>query len=161
MDEKERKEKLLESELNKAKFLNMIHETSVGALPKLVDDVNKQAGRSRKYSHELSEDLSDSINSIRSLSKNNLSLIAKNESFLSVNPNVKHLKNLSDLETTILILIELCFSTKEISELLNTTPSRVRAIKAKLRDKIFSLKELPFDPEKTFLIFSKDTNHKS
>jgi len=151
----------LQTELKKARFVNLIHETSVGALPKLVDDVNKHASRTRKFSSELSDDLNDTINNIRSFSKNNLSAIAQSETFLSANPNVKCLTSLSDLEIIILILVDLKFSTKEISDLLNNTQASVRAIKTKIKDKILATENLPFDPEITFRIFSKDQNHRN
>jgi tetratricopeptide (TPR) repeat protein len=159
LEESDKRNNTMEKELNKARFVNLIHETSAGVLPKLVEDVNKNANRSRKFSSELSEDLSSSINNLRSLSKNNLSAIAQSDDFLSANPYVKYLTSLSDLETIILILVELKFCTKEISEQLNTTQARVRAIKAKIRDKILATEGLPFDPFSTFLILKKEQNN--
>ncbi len=151
---------ILDDELKKTKFINLLHETLVGALPKLIDDVNKQANRSRKFSSELSDDLNDSINSVRSHTKSNLSVITHSKAFLIANPNVKHLFSLSDMEIIILVLFDLKFSSKEIADLLNTTQSSVRAIKARIKEKILSTEGLPFDPESTFLIFSKDQNQR-
>ncbi|MFA5848554.1 MAG: tetratricopeptide repeat protein [Bacteroidales bacterium] len=160
MEDKDKQSSAIEAELKRSRFINLIHETSVGALPKLVDDVNRHANRSRKFSSELSDDLNDSINNIRSFSKNNLSAIAQNESFLAANPNVKYLTSLSDLEIVILILVDLKFSTKEISDLLNNTPASVRAIKTRIKEKILAMGGLPFNPQNTFLIFSKEQNHR-
>ncbi len=161
MKDKDKQSAAIEAELKRSRFINLIHETSVGALPKLVDDVNKHANRSRKFSSELSDDLNDSINSIRSFSKNNLSAIAQNDSFLAANPNVKYLTSLSDLEIVILILVDLKFGTKEISDLLNNTQASVRAIKTRIKEKILATEGLPFNPQNTFLIFSKEQNHRS
>jgi len=160
MEDKEKQSAAIEAELKRSRFINLIHETSVGALPKLVDDVNRHANRSRKYSSELSDDLNDSINNIRSFSKSNLSAIAQNDSFLAANPNVKYLSSLSDLEIVILILVDLKFGTKEISDLLNNTPASVRAIKTRIKEKILATEGLPFNPQNTFLIFSKEQNHR-
>jgi len=160
MEDKDKQRSAIEAELKRSRFINLIHETSVGALPKLVDDVNRHANRSRKFSSELSDDLNDSINNIRSFSKNNLSAIAQNESFLAANPNVKYLTSLSDLEIVILILVDLKFSTKEISDLLNNTTASVRAIKTRIKEKILATEGLPFNPQSTFLIFSKEQNHR-
>lgn len=151
----------LDGELKKTKFIKLLHETLVGALPKLIDDVNKQASRSRKFSREVSDDLNDSISNVRSLTKNNLSAITHSKAFLTANPNVKYLNSLSDMEIIILVLFDLKFSSKEIADLLNTTQSSVRAIKARIKEKILSTEGLPFDPESTFLIFSKDQNQRN
>ncbi|OFY39418.1 MAG: hypothetical protein A2X18_04810 [Bacteroidetes bacterium GWF2_40_14] len=160
MEDKDKQSAAIEAELKRSRFINLIHETSVGVLPKLVDDVNKHANRSRKFSSELSDDLNDSINNIRTFSKNNLSAIAQSETFLAANPNVKYLTSLSDLEIIILILVDLKFSTKEISDLLNNTQASVRAIKTRIKDKILTTEGLPFNPQNTFLIFSKEQNHR-
>ncbi len=151
----------LDDELKKTKFIKLLHETLVGALPRFIDDINKQASRSRKYSHELSDDLNSSINSIRSHTKSNFSAITHTKSFLIANPNVKYLISLSDMEIIILVLFDLKFNSKEIADLLNTTQSSVRAIKTRIKEKILLTEGLPFNPENTFRIFSKDQNQRS
>jgi tetratricopeptide (TPR) repeat protein len=150
----------LKDQLTRTNFINLIHETTVEALPRLVDDINKHANRSRKFSSELSDDLNDTLNSIRSLSKDNLSVIAHSENFISANPNVKYLTTLSDMEIVILILFDLKFSSKEISELLSNSQSSVRSMKTKIKRKIHAMEGLPYDPINTFSIFSKDYNHR-
>ena len=151
----------LDDELKKTKFIKLLHETLVGALPRFIDDINKQASRSRKYSHELSDDLNSSINSIRSHAKSNFSAITHSKAFLIANQNVKYLISLSDMEIIILVLFDLKFNSKEIADLLNTTQSSVRAIKTRIKEKILLTEGLPFNPENTFLIFSKDQNQRS
>ncbi len=155
------KSKVLENELKRTNLINKLRETSGEALPKLVVDVNKHANRSRKFSNELSDDLNETLTTLRSLSKDKLSEIARSESFISANPNIKYLSTLSDMEIVVLILFDLKFSPKEISELLNNTQSSVRAIKARIKEKILTTKNLPFEPENTFLIFNKEPNHRS
>jgi len=150
----------LEGELKRTNFISQLRETSVEALPKLVDDVNKHANRSRKFSSELSDDINDTLNSIRSLSKDNLSVLAHSDNFVSANPNVKYLTTLSDMEIIVLILFDLKFSSKEISELLSNSQSSVRAMKARIKGKILAIEGLPYDPKITFNIFSKDLNHR-
>jgi len=151
----------LDDELKKTKFIKLLHETLVGALPRFIDDINKQASRSRKYSHELSDDLNSSINSIRSHAKSTFSAITHSKAFLIANPNVKYLISLSDMEIIILVLFDLKFNSKEIADLLNTTQSSVRAIKTRIKEKILLTEGLPFNPENTFRIFSKDQNQRS
>jgi tetratricopeptide (TPR) repeat protein len=155
------KSKVLESKLKRTNLINKLRETSGEALPKLVVDLNKHANRSRKFSNELSDDLNETLTTLRSLSKDKLSEVANSDSFISANPNIKYLPTLSDMEIVVLILFDLKFSPKEISELLNNTQSSVRAIKARIKEKILSTKNLPFDPESTFLIFRKEPNHRS
>ncbi len=159
-EEYKKKIVILEGELKRTNFISQLLETSVGALPKLVDDVNKHANRSRKFSSELSDDMNDTLNSIRSLSKDNLSVLAHSDNFISANPNVKYLTTLSDMEIVILILFDLKFSSKEISELLSNSQSSVRAMKTRIKGKILAIDDLPYDPKITFNIFSKDQNHR-
>ncbi len=150
----------LKGQLTRTNFINQIHETTIEALPRLVDDINKHANRSRKFSSELSDDINDSLNNIRSLSKDNLSVLAHSENFISANPNVKYLTTLSDMEIVVLILYDLKFSSKEISELLSNSQSSVRSMKTRIKGKILAIEGLPFDPINTFSIFSKDHNHR-
>lgn len=145
----------LKYDQNRLNLIKILQENSVKSLPKLIEDVTKIANKCRKLSGILADELIDSLNSIRAISKSNISELAQNESFLSVNQNLKFLTSLSDLEIVILILVELKFNTKEISELLNNSEASVRAIKTKIKDKILSTKGLPFNPESSFLIFSK------
>jgi len=155
-----KKIEILEDELKRSNFISQLRETSVGALPKLVDDINKHANRSRKFSSELSDDMNDTLNNIRSLSKDNLSVLAHSDNFVSTNPNVKYLTTLSDMEIIVLILFDLKFSSKEISELLSNSQSSVRSMKARIKGKILAIEGLPYDPKITFSIFSKDHNHR-
>jgi len=150
----------LKGQLIRTNFINQIHETTIEALPRLVDDINKHANRSRKFSSELSDDMNDSLNNIRSLSKDNLSVLAHSENFISANPNVKYLTTLSDMEIVVLILYDLKFSSKEISELLSNSQSSVRSMKTRIKGKILAMEGLPYDPINTFSIFSKDHNHR-
>ncbi len=149
----------LEAELNRVKSINLVHEASAGALPKLVEEAYNHASKTRRYSKELSDDLKNAIDNIKTLSKNNVSNIANNEEFLSVCPNVRYITNLSDLETVILVLVELNFNNKDIAELLNNSQASIRAIKTKIKEKILSSKGLPFNPEIAFSIFEKSATH--
>ncbi|MEN6618801.1 MAG: hypothetical protein ABFC28_04810 [Rikenellaceae bacterium] len=145
-----------ETELKESWFINEVQKVSAGLLPKFIEDVNIQANRSRKFSKELSEDLNKSIDEIRTLSKNKFAAIVRKEAFLSLNPNLKYFRDLSDLEKITLALVEYDYSTQEIADILCTSTSSIRATKTKIRDKITGVENLPFDPRSVFKIFEKE-----
>jgi len=142
-----------ETELKRAWFLNELLKASVVLLPQFIEDVNKEAAKSRKISKDLFDNLNNSIDNIKTLSRNKITAITKNEAFRSLNPNIEYLTDLSDFEKIILLLIDYNYSVPEISELLNTSQSSIRSIKTKIKEKILATKDLPFDPSTTFSIF--------
>lgn len=143
----------VETELKKAWFLNELLKASAALLPQFVDDVNREAVRGRKISKEIADNLNSSIDNIRTLSRNRITAIAKNDAFRSINTNLDYFPDLSDFEKIILILIDYNYSVLEISELLNSSPSSIRSIKTKIKEKILATEKLPFDPKITFSIF--------
>lgn len=142
-----------ETELKRAWFLNELLKASAVLLPQFIEDVNKEAAKSRKISKDLFDNLNNSIDNIKTLSRNKITAITKNEAFRSLNPNIEYLTDLSDFEKIILLLIDYNYSVPEISELLNTSQSSIRSIKTKIKEKILATKDLPFDPSTTFSIF--------
>lgn len=142
-----------ETELKRAWFLNELLKASAVLLPQFIEGVNKEAAKSRKISKDLFDNLNSSIDNIKTLSRNKITAITKNEAFRSLNPNIEYLTDLSDFEKIILLLIDYNYSVPEISELLNTSQSSIRSIKTKIKEKILATKDLPFDPSTTFSIF--------
>lgn len=142
-----------ETELKRAWFLNELLKASVVLLPQFIEDVNKEAAKSRKISKDLFDNLNNSIDNIKTLSRNKITAITKNKAFRSLNTNIEYLTDLSDFEKIILLLIDYNYSVPEISELLNTSQSSIRSIKTKIKEKILATKDLPFDPSTTFSIF--------
>ncbi len=144
------------NELKRSWFINEVQKISADLLPRFIEDVNKHANRSRKLSKEISDELNKSIDEVKSAARNKLTAIVRNETFLTLNPSLKYLQDLSDLEKIIVGLIEYDYTTQDIADLLNTTPSSIRATKTKIREKIFYMKNLS-DTEKTALkIFEKE-----
>ncbi|MFA5850918.1 MAG: hypothetical protein WC833_13690 [Bacteroidales bacterium] len=144
------------NELKRSWFINEVQKISADLLPRFIEDVNKQATRSRKQSKEVSDELNKSIENIKTTARNKLTAIVRNETFMTLNPNLKHLQDLSDLEKIILALIEYDYTTQDIADLLNTTPSSIRASKTKIREKVLSMENLSSDAKTSLKIFEKE-----
>ncbi len=148
----ERQKYCAEAELKKAWFLNELLKASASLLPQFVENINKEAARDRKISKEISENLNSAIDNVRAMSRNKMTAITKNDNFRSLNPNLDYLPDLSDLEKIILLLMDYNFSVQEISDLINSSPSSIRSIKTKIKEKILATEGLPFDPKTAFSI---------
>ncbi len=144
------------NELRRSWFINEVQKISADLLPRFIEEVNKQANRSRKQSKEVSDDLNKSIDEVKSSARNKLAAIARNETFMTLNPNLKYLQDLSDLEKIILALIEYDYTTQDIADLLNTTPSSIRATKTKIREKILCMTNLSNSAKTALKIFEKE-----
>jgi DNA-binding NarL/FixJ family response regulator len=143
----------IDTDIKRAWLINEVQKVSTGLLPILLEEVSKEATRSRKVSKEVFDNLNNSVENIRNQSRNRITTIAKNETFGILNPNLDYLTELSDFEKIILVLIDFNYSVQEIAELLNTSPSSIRSIKTKIKEKILASDDLPFDPIATFSIF--------
>ena len=146
---------------NKIWLLNEILKVTAGLMPQFIEDIGLEATRSKKISRDVYDSLNYSVDNLRTICKNKLSEIAKSEKFLSNYPELAYLTELSTYEKIILVLINYGFSSGEIAEMLTVTPGSIRSIKAKIKEKILSAKDLPYNPIVTFLIFNKDQNHNS
>jgi len=144
------------NELKRSWFINEVQKISAELLPRFIEDVNKHASRSRKQSKEISDELNKSIDDVKSAVRNKLTAIVRNETFMTLNPSLKYLQDLSDLEKTIVALIEYGYTTQDIADLLNTSTSNIRATKTKIRDKISALENLSNDTKTALKIFEKE-----
>ena len=142
-----------EDELRRSWLVNELLKSSAGLFPQLMEDVNREAARSRKISKEVFDNLNDTVDNIKTLSRQRLSAITKSENFKALNSNIEYLVTLSDFEKIELLLIECDFSSQEIAELLSTTQASVRSVKTRIKEKIMAMEGLPFDPQTTFSIF--------
>ncbi|OFY44322.1 MAG: hypothetical protein A2X18_01570 [Bacteroidetes bacterium GWF2_40_14] len=145
-----------ENELKRSWFINEVQKISADLLPRFIEDVNRQATRSRKHSKEISDELNKSIEDVKSSARNKLTAIVRNETFMTLNPSLKYLQDLSDLEKTIVTLIEYGYTTQDMADLLNTSTSNIRATKTKIRDKISALENLSNDTKTALKIFEKE-----
>lgn len=142
-----------EDELRRSWLVNELLKSSAGLFPQFMEDVNREAARSRKISKEVFDNLNDTVDNIKTLSRQRLSAITKSENFKALNSNIEYLVTLSDFEKIELLLIECDFSSQEIAELLSTTQASVRSVKTRIKEKIMAMEGLPFDPQTTFSIF--------
>jgi len=149
----EKKLSSIDAELKRVWLICEVQKVSTGLLPLFLEEIGKEAARSRKVSKEMFDNLNHSIDNVRTQSRNKITTIAKKETFGSLNPRLELFTELSDFEKIILVLIDYNYSVQEIAELLNTTPPSIRSIKTKIKEKILATEGLPFDPSTTFSIF--------
>jgi len=146
----------MDANQNKIWFMNEILKVTAGLMPQFIEEIGIEATRSKKVSREIYDSLNHTVDNLRAVCKNKLLDITKNEKFLSSNPALEYLKDLSAYEKIILVLYNYGYSTREISEILTVAPGSIRSIKAKIKEKILTTNDLPYDPNKTFVIFNKD-----
>ncbi|MEN6554352.1 MAG: hypothetical protein ABFC34_15880 [Methanobacterium sp.] len=127
---------ILEQELKKCRLINELMQIPAELLTEFTDDIYKQASKSRKISKELSDDLNKSIDNMKSKSKRKLSIIANGDWLLKDNPNLIYIPELSDMEKIIFILKNYSYSSQDIAKILGTSSPRIRAVNAKLKEKI-------------------------
>jgi hypothetical protein len=127
-----------EQELKKCRRLNELWLIPAELLVEFTDDVYNQTCKNRKISPELFENINKSIDNIKSKTKNKYSIIANDERLFKDNPNLKYIPELSDMEKLILILKDYGYSSQDISKFLSSSPPRIRAVNAKLKEKISS-----------------------
>lgn len=142
-----------EDELRRSWLVNELLKSSAGLFPQFMEDVNREAARSRKISKEVFDNLNETVDNIKTLSRQRIASITKSENFRALNSNIEYLTTLSDFEKIELMLIECEFSSQEIAELLSTTQASVRSVKTRIKEKIMAMEGLPFDPQTTFSIF--------
>ena len=127
-----------EQELKKCRLLNELLLIPAELLVEFTDDVYNQTCKNRKISPELFENINKSIDNIKSKTKNKYSIIANDERLFKDNPNLKYIPELSDMEKLILILKDYGYSSQDIAKFLCSSPPRIRAVNAKLKEKISS-----------------------
>ncbi len=88
----------IDTDIKRAWLINEVQKVSTGLLPILLEEVSKEATRSRKVSKEVFDNLNNSVENIRNQSRNRITTIAKNETFGTLNPDLDYLTELTDFE---------------------------------------------------------------
>lgn len=140
----ENQNKVDDQELKKYRLINELLLISAEQLVEFTDNVYNQAFKNRKISPELFETINKSIDNIKSKTKSKYSIIANDERLFKDNPNLKYIPELSDTEKLILVLKDYGYSSQDIAKFLSSSPPRIRAVNAKLKEKI-SIKESSLD----------------
>lgn len=109
---------------------------SAAALPAFTENVNKLSSKNIKLSTELYEDFQSAIDNVKNQQKNGISVIVNNAEFEKQYPYIKNLSVLSAQEKLVLILYEENFKTHEIALFLGIGNNAVRAVKAKVKNKL-------------------------
>lgn len=134
----ENQNKIDEQELKKYRLINELMLIPAELLVEFTDDVYNQTCKNRKISPELFETINKSIDNIKSKTKSKYSIIANDERLFKDNPNLKYIPELSDMEKLILMLKDYGYSSQDIAKFLSSSPPRIRAVNAKLKEKISS-----------------------
>lgn len=134
----ENQNKIDEQELKKCRLINELLLIPAELLVEFTEDVYNQACKNRKISPELFENVNKSIDIIKSKTKSKYSIIANDERLFKDNPNLKYIPELSDMEKLILMLKDYGYSSLDIAKFLCSSPPRIRAVNAKLKEKISS-----------------------
>lgn len=123
-------------ELKKYRLINELLLIPAELLVEFSEDIYNQACKNRKASPELFEAVNKSIDNIKSKTKSMYSVIANDDSLYKDNPNLKDIPEFSDLEKLIFTLKVYGYSSQEIARFLCSSPPRIRAINAKLKEKV-------------------------
>ncbi len=132
----EMQNEILKQELKKCRFINELLQIPAELFTEFTDNINIQTLKYRKVSKELFDNLNKLIDTTKSKLKNKLSIISNSEILKQNNPSLNYIPELSDQERLIFVLIEYGYSTHDIANFLSTSSPRIRALKAKLKEKI-------------------------
>lgn len=142
-----------ENEVSKMKFVNELNEMSIGLLNQLMRSVSIEADRSRAGASDTADRLVQCISQTKKSSKERIAEIVQNN-FISDYPNLQYLSNLTDFEKVVFVLLDNGYSIREVAALLDRTQSCISGEKSKIKEKILSRQDLPFDPKVMFSIFN-------
>lgn len=145
--------KKVEEEVNKMRFVNELSEVSVGLLHQLMQNVSIEADRSRSGATDTAARLDKCITLSKKTTKEKYAGIVQ-RNFIANYPNMEYISNLTDFEKVVFILLDNGYSVKQIAMLLDRTQSCISGEKSKIKDKILSRPDLPFDPREKFSIFN-------
>ncbi|MDD2214987.1 MAG: hypothetical protein PHE41_00210 [Eubacteriales bacterium] len=127
-------------ELDNTSLQNQLLKHSAEMLPKFTDKVNTLSNKSLRLSEELFDEFQEAIDQVKTTQKQNLSVIVNDKEFQTKYPFINDFPSLTNLEKTIFVLYEQQFKTQEIALILNITDNNVRAVKAKIKNKILQTK---------------------
>lgn len=142
-----------ENEVSKMKFVNELNEMSIGLLNQLMRSVSIEADRNRAGASDTADRLVQCISQTKKSSKERIAEIVQNN-FISDYPNLQYLSNLTDFEKVVFVLLDNGYSIREVAALLDRTQSCISGEKSKIKEKILSRQDLPFDPKVMFSIFN-------
>ncbi|MCK9628427.1 MAG: hypothetical protein M0R37_07535 [Bacteroidales bacterium] len=142
-----------ENEVSKMKFVNELNEMSIGLLNQLMRSVSIEADRNRAGASDTADRLVQCISQTKKSSKERIAEIVQNN-FISNYPNLQYLSNLTDFEKVVFVLLDNGYSIREVAALLDRTQSCISGEKSKIKEKILSRQDLPFDPKVMFSIFN-------
>lgn len=142
-----------ENEVSKMKFVNELNEMSIGLLNQLMRSVSIEADRNRAGASDTADRLVQCISQTKKSSKERIAEIVQNN-FISDYPNLQNLSNLTDFEKVVFVLLDNGYSIREVAALLDRTQSCISGEKSKIKEKILSRQDLPFDPKVMFSIFN-------
>lgn|GEM_PF-2804641 len=114
---------------------NEVLKTSAGKYPDLIKDVQKEAAKCRKESKETYDNLNLLLDDARQESREMISEIVKNKTFENNFPEIFNKTELSHYEKIIYALFNLGYDAKEIAYFFSVSPSTIRAVKTRLKDK--------------------------
>ncbi len=118
-----------------------ILKTTSYVLPQLIDNVYKEALRSRRVSSEIFDSLTSIIEQTNLMTRSSLASITSKEEFSEMYSYHPNLDKLTDYEKLVFILSEDGFSNQEIGDFLNTTQSSIRSLKGRIHKKVFQNEE--------------------
>jgi len=142
-----------EEEVNKMRFVNELNEVSTGLLNQLIQNISIEADRSRSGATDTADRLVGCITQTKKTSKERFAEIVQSN-FMANYPNLKYLSNLTDFEKVVFILLDNGYSIKQVAILLDRTQSCISGEKSKIKDKILSRQDLPFNPKAMFAVFN-------
>lgn len=114
---------------------NEVLKTTAGKYPDLIRDVQREASKCRREAKSTYDNLNAIIDDSRQISREMISEIAKNKSFARFFPEIFNKSELSHYEKIIYALFSLGYDAKEIANFFSVSPSTIRAVKTRLKDK--------------------------
>jgi uncharacterized membrane-anchored protein YhcB (DUF1043 family) len=124
-----------EKSLKKMWITNEVLKTTAGKYPDLIRDVHREAAKCRREAKGTYDNLNTIIDDSRQISREMISEIAKNKSFAKNFPEIFNKVELSHYEKIIYALFSLGYDAKEIANFFSVSPSTIRAVKTRLKDK--------------------------
>ncbi len=124
-----------EMSIKKLWVTNEVLKTTAGKYPDLIKDVQREAAKCRREAKGTYENLNTIIDDSRQISREMISQIAKNKSFAKNFPEIFNKTELSHYEKIIYALFSLGYDAKEIANFFSVSPSTIRAVKTRLKDK--------------------------
>ncbi|MDP3437260.1 MAG: hypothetical protein Q8S04_08450 [Bacteroidales bacterium] len=135
LDELKKHIESLEESAKKLWIINEVLKTTAGKYPDLIRDVQREAAKCRKESKGTCDNLNTIVDDARQISREMISEIAKNKYFANNFPEIFNKTELSHYEKIIYALFSLGYDAKEIANFFSVSPSTIRAVKARVKDK--------------------------